>query len=187
MEGRVKVTNFDFKVKSISAGWEEFELIFDKIIIPFNASYIGAEPINSLLSSIINLESVANDYHTAYAGCKWECEPGFMKIRFEKTDDILNIDITHNDRYTDGVDEHQIFHLPYPIFREAIIKESLRVLKKYGMQGFNDNWMDDCEYFPLNELIAVLGSQSLLNSKTGEYHSDILNELEVLSLALQNN
>lgn len=189
---RVQVTNFEIKVKSIRVGWEDLELIFDQIIIPFEASYIGREPISTLVVSIFNLENHLDfNIEDYFAKWHWNDEPG--KIRFEvkrsSTTDVLTIDIVL-DKYDNGSDIKQWhFKMPYVLYRNIVIKTALCQLKRYGIKGFHENWMaDDFTELP-TMLIVILSSEMKRLSEdpnSAERFSDILGEIELLKQALQN-
>ena len=51
------VKDFNIEIERIDLGWEHIKLRFDDIEIPFEASYIGSEPISTLAVSIFHLEN----------------------------------------------------------------------------------------------------------------------------------
>jgi hypothetical protein len=69
-------------------------------------------------------------------------------------------------------------------YKKAVIRESLRVLKHYGINGFNRNWCDGTDTFPINSLIMILGSDTIFQDKTDTFHGDIYAELDLLKEAL---
>ncbi|MBQ5372319.1 MAG: hypothetical protein IIU53_06035 [Rikenellaceae bacterium] len=186
------VKDFDIEIERIDSGWEYIKLRFDDIEIPFEASYIGREPISTLVVSIFNLENHLDfNIEDYFAKWHWNDEPG--KIRFEvkrsSTTDVLTIDIVL-DKYDNGSDIKQWhFKMPYVLYRNIVIKTALRQLKRYGIKGFHENWMaDDFTELP-TMLIVILSSETKSLSEdpnSTERFSDILSEIELLKQALQN-
>lgn len=186
------VKDFDIEIERIVSGWEYIKLRFDDIEIPFEASYIGREPISTLVVSIFHLKNHLDfNIEDYFAKWHWNDEPG--KIRFEvkrsSTTDVLTIDIVL-DKYDNGSDIKQWhFKMPYVLYRNIVIKTALRQLKRYGIKGFHENWMaDDFTELP-TMLIAILSSETKSLSEdpiSTERFSDILSEIELLKQALQN-
>ena len=72
-------------------------------------------------------------------------------------------------------------------YKEAVIKESLRVLKTYGLRGFNESWSDGMDVFPVNSLLVLLGADVNYNEKTWDCNSNIFTELDILKDALSKH
>ena len=71
-------------------------------------------------------------------------------------------------------------------YKEAVIKESLRILKVYGLKGFNENWCDGDDVFPLNSLLSAMGTECTQTTEKWVVKSDIISELELLLLHLKS-
>lgn len=186
------VKDFNIEIERIDSGWEHIKLRFDDIELPFEASYIGREPISTLVVSIFNLENHLDfnidDY---FAQWHWNDETGKMRFEAERssTTDVLTIDIVF-DKYDNGSDiKLWHFQMPYVLYRNIVIKTALRQLKRYGIKGFHENWMtDDFTELP-TMLIAILSSETKRLSEdpnSSEQFSDIFSEIELFKQALQN-
>lgn len=186
------VKDFNIEIERIDSGWEHIKLRFDDIEIPFEASYIGSEPISTLVASIFHLENhfyiTTDDY---FARWHWNDESGEMRFEVERssTTDVLTIDIVF-DKYDNGSDIKQWhFQMPYVLYRNIVIKTALRQLKRYGIKGFHENWMtDDFTELP-TMLIEILSSETKRLSEdpnSSEQFSDIFCEIELFKQALQN-
>ena len=184
----IMVTNIRINVKSISFGCEDLKLIFGDTVIPFYASYMGAEPISTLIDSLIALEVeiIENSFQRYHV--IWVDEPGYLDLKMtkDKDSDILNMEIEYNNE-GEGIyhkEESWKFQLSYKSYREAVISESLRLLNLYGLGGFNQNWCDGYDTFPINSLLILLGNIDELKFKDDIFYSDIYNDLNLLRKAL---
>lgn len=184
------LTDIRINVKSICFGSEDLELIFGDTVIPFYASYIGPEPISTLIDSLIALEVelIENADQCYYVA--WVDEPGYLKLDMwkKKESDKLHLEVKYNNE-GDGIyhkEEEWEYELSYQSYREAVLQESIRLLKQYGLDGFNQNWCDGNDTFPLNSLLTLLGNTSKFNQEKECSYSDIFSELRLLEGALNN-
>ena len=87
------VTDIKVNVKSICFGSEDIELIFGDTVIPFYASYLGPEPISTLIDSLIALEIelILNADQSYYV--RWADEPGYLSLEMwkKKESDLLHV------------------------------------------------------------------------------------------------
>lgn len=186
------VKDFDIEIECIDLGWEYIKLRFDDTEIPFDASYIGSEPVSTLVESIINLENHFRiDTDDYFAKWHWDSEPGVIRFDVvrDPTTDVLTIHIAL-DRDESGCDIKQWqFQMPYTLYRSVIIKTAMRQLKRYGIKGFYENWMND-DFAELPTLLIVIlssGTKSLSDDpESSERFSDIFSEIELFKQALQN-
>lgn len=184
------VTDIRINVKSICFGSEEIKLIFGDIVISFNASYLGPEPISTLIDSLIALEvdlieNADQDYNVS-----WADEPGYLNFDMwkKKESDTLHLEINYNNE-GDGIyhkEEKWELKISYKCYRKAILNESIRLLKEYGLDGFNQNWCDGKDTFPINSLLILLGNNSRYSKEKECSYSDIFSELRLLEQALNN-
>lgn len=180
---------FEIDIQSLSYGTENIVLVFDSQKIPFSASYIGLEPLSSLIESLIGLEEeIINMDHTRYF-ITWQDEPGWLKFEMYKDNvsDHLTIKILF-DNCGEGLYHKRgewEFAMTYSLYKETVIKAALNALNKYGLNGFNDSWADGKDIFPLCSLISLLGAKSDFDKEGGYFHSNIFGELQLLSKALQ--
>lgn len=185
------VTDIRINVKSICFGSEDIELIFGHTVIPFYASYMGPEPISTLLDSLIALEIELIENSDPCYHVSWADEPSYLKLDMwkKKESDILHLGIEYNNE-GDGIyhkEEKWEFELSYQCYRKAIINESIRLLKQYGLDGFNRNWCDGNDTFPLNSLLILLGNVSKFDQEKEYSYSDIFSELSLLKAIFSNN
>lgn len=179
------ITDIRINVSSISWGGEDIELIFDKTKINYSPTYMGVEPITSLLWVLA--ESI-KDCEPVDSSIKWYDEPGKLEIDMmmeDSEDDLLYLDIKKYPYFGSGDNQDDVYsdewHLEvsFSCFKEAVIKEAIRLLKIYGIGGFNQNWLNGNDTFPINSLLILLGNRCN-NAYKDEYHSDILEELRML-------
>lgn len=169
---------FSIDINNISFGWEYIKFNFGVTSIPFQSSYIGEEPLSELITSVSEFEENSNKYSIVLSD-----EPGFMEIYLNKDDqtNLLNIDIKCN------VNELKTWHITieYKMFKQAIIDTALKILRRYGLRGFNKNWAAGTDIFPLNTLLTIMLGEPINNINQG-YYSNIFDELESLKQILKN-
>lgn len=184
------ITDIKINVKSICFGSEEIELIYGDMVIPFYASYLGPEPMSSLIDSLIALEVELIINADQSYNVSWADEPGYLRLDMwkKKESDILHLEVEYNNE-GDGIyhkEEKWEFELSYQCYRKAIINESVRLLKQYGLAGYNRNWDDGNDTFPLNSLLILLGNTSKYDQEKECSYSDIFSELRLLEEALHS-
>lgn len=184
----MKVESFFIEIKSLSFGSEEISLHFDAQEISFNATYMGPEPLSSLIESLVGLEEeIANQDYTRYF-ITWSDEPGTLDFEFYKDnfeDHILikiNFDNCAPDPYHKKDDWE--FEMSYSLYKKAILETALKVLNKYGLNGFDDSWADGKDTFPLCSLVSLLGAESTYQKDGDCYCSNIFKELTLLKDAI---
>lgn len=186
----MNVDSFDIKIESLSWGSEDIILTFNDQNISFYASYIGVEPLSSMIDSLIALEEeYLNLNYTRYF-TKWQSEPGILDFEMnkDKGKDHMKIIIKRDNDNMDVSDDSvaETFELPYSLYKKTVINTALKALIKYGVKGFNDSWSDGTETFPLCSLISLLTKSSSFNKAEESCHSDIFEELECIRKALNN-
>lgn len=179
------ITDISIHVSSISWGCEDIELIFGKTKINYSPTYMGVEPISSLLC--VFAESI-KDNKLVDNTIKWYDEPGKLEIDMmmdDSEDDLLYLDIKNYPYFGRGDNQDDVYsdewhlELSFSCFKDAVIKEAIRLLKVYGIGGFNQNWLDGNDIFPINSLLFLVGNRCN-NAYKDVYHSDILEELRIL-------
>lgn len=187
-----QVGNFRIEIDKLTFGWEYITLVFNETRIPFQASYIGNEPLYSLIEAVFSLDDKDNNFNNIkgmYA-IKWYDEPGVlsMKLHHRRRTDKLSIDIVMNesasfgDRLKDGTEQIWYFEMEYKFFREAIIQIAVQMLNQHGFFGFNSNWDKGRYVFSLEKLlfIATKGKEPQFDKKLDTYKSDFSQELSLL-------
>lgn len=102
----MKVDSFDIKIESLSWGSEDIILTFNGQDISFYASYIGVEPLSSMIESLIALEEEYLNLNYSRYFTKWQSEPGVLDFEMnkDKGKDHMKIIIKRDD------DNRRLFH-----------------------------------------------------------------------------
>ena len=80
----MNVNSFDIEIKSLSWGSEDIVLTFDNQEISFYATYMGREPLSSLIKSLIVLEEEIENSDYTLCFTKWCSEPGVLDFEMYK-------------------------------------------------------------------------------------------------------
>lgn len=182
----MKIDRFSIKVKSLSYGCEDISLFFNDQEIYFFASYMGYEPVTTLIKSLVWLERDVEGVDCMTDSFEWLDEPGSMKfdLRKELQEDHIRIRIKY-DNCVDDPSYHRekdwCFEMPYSLYRQTVLGTALRVLKEYGLNGFNESWADNPDTFPISSLISLLGNELSYNEEGDNFHSDLMGEFKLLA------
>lgn len=178
----MKTNVIEFLVKRIAYGSEEIDLVFGDTTLSFLASYIGREPVSGLIRAAATLPV------WEHAELTWLDEPGYLKTEFrlDSLSGRLSVDIEMEDTMPEDAESPEKFHFvtDYEVFKEAVIKVALNVLKTYGMIGFMQSWSERTETFPVAELLSLMGGQSSQHEKSDSFRSNIKDELQLLMNAV---
>lgn len=175
--------NIEIKLHEICVGSETISLRFGDTVIHYDLTYMGPEALSTLIDSVISLgyeETINID--TERFRTTWETEPGTLKLSFYRNK-ITNRTLLKTESDSESLNGLEI-EFDFNEYKEAVIKESLRVLKLYGLRGFNASWADGMDVFPINSLLALLGADIDYHEKTFECSSNIFTELDILKAAL---
>ena len=185
------IEDFKINVKSISYGYEVIDLVFGDQVLTCDVSYMGREPFSTLIHSIIafNEEIVNNDYR--HFNTLWADEPdgGWdVDIYRDLGTDIVSFEIEYDNKKkgSSRIIKDWEFEVTYQEYRHAVINEGIRLLKKYGLAGFNHNWNDGNDTFPINSFLTLLGNTSKYDQEKEVSYSDIFSEIKLLEGALNN-
>ncbi len=187
-------SEFKVHVQHITYGWCGIELLINGKLIKFNASYLGPNPLASLIdvcfAFYIARTSIGGDDKEEYsekATVTWLDEPGALRLEFKLSkSDIVFIDIQSRDD-DENILEQWHETIPYENFKDAIVAEGFRVLNAFGLYGYYVAWSDHKE-FPLSQLLRLTGKLepewdgdncSTNLSKELECLSNFINELEI--------
>lgn len=181
----MKVDSFDINVNSLSFGSEAITLTFDGQKVPFYASYIGPEPVSSLIESLVGLEEeIENMDYTRYF-ITWSDEPGTLDFEMykDKFEDHILIKMKFDNC---GIEQYHKtrnweFEMQYTLYRKTVLNTALKVITEYGLNGLNDSWADGKDTFPFGSLVSLLGGQSSYHKESDSFRSNILDELKVLT------
>lgn len=176
------VDRVQIDVLDLEVGWETIRMTFDDRVIEYCASYVGEEPISTLVDAADALDGCYNGYREEKCFVQWQKEPGFIEITFYRKEDrdYIEMSIESDDPEIDGYSAY----FDYSVFKDAVIKASLTVLKKYGIVGYSLGWNKSYHTFPVHQLLALLGIKSSISTESDERYSSVFEELEILKNTL---
>ena len=178
--------NIEVKLHEICVGSETISLTFGDIVIHYDPTYMGPEALSSLIDSVISLGyRETENIDTERFFTTWETEPGTLELSFYRNK-ITNKTLLKTVSDSENLNNLEI-EFDFEEYKEAVIKESLRVLKTYGLRGFNESWSDGIDVFPINSLLVLLGADVNYNEKTWDCNSNIFTELDILKAALSKH
>ena len=171
------IEKFEFDIRDLSYGWETICLKFDKVSIVFRTSYVGEEPLSTLISSAADLQNEGDNVCNLF----WHSEPGHIELEIKRKEEIIDIVVKEEGK-------RQCFTMPFLLFSKAVVDAGLKALRKYGIRGFNDNWdrTMSFDYFPINSLLKLLGCDSVSDDALEEVRSNVFNELDLLIRRLKD-
>ena len=176
------VDRVQIDVLDLEVGWETIRMTFDDRVIEYCASYVGEEPISTLVDAADALDGCYNGYREEKCFVQWQKEPGFIEITFYRKEDrdYIEMSIESDDPEIDGYSAY----FDYNVFKDAVIKASLTVLKKYGIIGYSLGWNKTYHTFPVHQFLALLGIKSSISTESDESYSSVFEELEILKNTL---
>lgn len=170
----MKKDSFKFHVQNLSFGWCRVVMYINDKEIHYNASYLGANPIASLIEACLELYFEKGKYYIT-----WQAEPGILDITLDlKANNQLFIDIIDkdDDGNTNSREWHEI--VPFETFVSAIVSEGFRVLNAFGLYGYRCSWSDSTD-FPLAALLRITNEvKCVLHGDS--YNSDLSTEIKCL-------
>ena len=182
LSGYKEIKNFEVGISNFCYGSTDISLTFDDKTITFDATYVGEEPLCSLIVSVYELDRYPVNVGEETWDLEWQSEPGYFKIYMNR---IISTGLLYLDIETDRIDGTYLdevrkysYVVPYQMYKDSIIKCALRALKTYGLTGFNENWIDGPDTFPLGALLNIMGYEA--KRVENEFYSDIANEYEFL-------
>lgn len=180
------VTKFQINIDDFESGWETVSLIFDETPVAFRASYIGNEPLSTLIEAVAGLdEEYISGSNESHYYIDWVSEPGCMNIALQHnlSDGRLSIEIkvSGNENIDDGSAMKWNIAMNYLLFRQAVVDLAISTLNKYGICGFNRNRDVDNDVLPVGAILKILGTQTYFDRDNGSFRSDLMKELAVLS------
>ena len=177
----IEIQGLEIKIHTFQYGWEEIEIVSDYWNVHFNASYLGQEPVASLIHAIYELEfggtcRPGGDEVDYEYDIQWISEPGNLNMKFRRTGEVLNVHLTKALDYVDKVKfkEDIWFTIPFGMCKKEVIRVSLCLLKEYGICGYYESWSDKKD-FPLGILFRLIIGGCNEDSH-GKSISDLLSE-----------
>lgn len=178
--------NIEIKVKSICYGWEDIKFTINGKRYRYNASCCwGGEPLSNLILAVEELIWKEKEECTM----TWNSEPGELIITITRDPierDLLHIDANEKGEFFDPKvgpwtqDDKYNFKVSLNELKDAVIDEALRMLREYGLRGFDSSWASGENTFPLKSLLILMGSSVTFDEETESYRSNIIDELELL-------
>lgn len=141
---------FKFHVRDLAYGSCSVVMYINDKMIVFNASYLGPNPLASLIDACVDLIEEGDDYYI-----KWQQEPGTLQIDMNlDKDKMLHFDIINHN----GSDKEPEWHetVPFEDFVSAIRDEGFRILNAFGLIGYQRSWQSNSD-FPLVNLLRITG------------------------------
>lgn len=186
------VSKVDIKVVDMEVGWQSINLIFDEVCVGFRASYMGQCPLSTLISLVAEIDrDIEYGNYPDQMHLKWYDEPGVLQfdIEYNGETDLISIKITDEDffRYEKRHDEianpkeEYHFEVSHEVFKSAVLREATRMLKQYGIRGYNENWLDNFDEFPISSYLQLLGNKSKRDKESDILSSNIKEEARLLS------
>ena len=163
---------FNFFVQKLECGWCDVVIVINGKEISFCASYIGENPLASLIDACASLKDKFDEYEIF-----WEAEPGRMKIDMKLDEkgmllfDIVRVDDESNEEKWSEI-------VPFDLVVNAITSEGFRILNSYGLYGYRCSWQADID-FPLANLLNISGECDEMY-RQNDRCTDVLKEIQVL-------
>lgn len=185
--GLISKDRFEIEITEFSFGWMKLVFNINGIEIPFTTSYVGAEPLGSLIEAVIGLEECDDGYQESRYFLSWVREPGRSDIELVRnvhTDKLkININLDADIRAEDeSTRKWEIEDFDYSVFKDGVLKCVFSTLKKYGLLGYSMTWdASDGYKFPFDALLKVLGVEANFDEGTGSYRSDIISDLKTIA------
>lgn len=183
------ISEFRIDIADFEHGWETISLIFNGVSVEFTASYIGGEPLSTLIEAVGALDSeyITGSNESLYY-IDWISEPGRMKISLQRnlSDNQLSIEITESECLDDSMKRWN-FVMNYSLFRQAVIDLAITSLNKYGICGFNHNWEVENDVLPIGTLLSILGTKTDFDKVDQSFRSNLAEEISILTSIIQQN
>ena len=180
--GVKKVSTFVIKVDMEHAGMETVKLLFDDMEITFSATYDGEEFIYSMLRSLNHFEFHGYDKFVLYNYTRGEQ----TAIETQRDGQMVYIEIEHLDhefeRYGINIRRCGVI-IPFEVYRQSVIDTGLDVLRRYGNNGYSENWAIIGGTYFIGSLISALTSKRFSPVEEDDkiwWRSNIKEELQTL-------
>jgi hypothetical protein len=186
-----QISNIEISVSEMSFGWQKIHLIFDDIKIDFLGSYIGVCPLSSLIEIVAEIDSDIECKNLPdKKSVTWSDEPEILELAIRNDEKVNNIEISIS--YEDSFDQSKIttplnkynFIVKHDDLRAAVVKEASRMLRTYGLQGYNRNWVDGTDNFPISAFLQLMGNKSNFYKESDTYSSSLEYEISLLKSIL---
>lgn len=170
------------------------EMDFDGRHYRFQSTYMGENPLNSLINGLWTLKFHSHHFEESDRSCKfvWQDEPDGHLVRLCKKNDDLHIVIHYFSDATNFGGNSFMFEdtklvldtvFNFDDFTKEVCKAAINAIKKYGILGYARSWDDRMNNFdfPVAKLLYLLGSE-LKEDNNDLYFSDFDRELLILKM-----
>lgn len=189
------VNNIDVTVIAMGNGWQTISLTFDETSVGFLASYIGDCPLSSLITLVAKIDEEIQDGEKPFKRhLEWFQEPGVMQVIVDSDGTIDDITIKQTGRDMLGFDfdveemkdPEDIYHfrVRHDDLRNAVVAEGTSMLKEFGLRGYNDNWNDGPDNFPVAAFLLLLGNKVTYSEDDEVSVSSLDKEIDLLKSIL---
>lgn len=186
------IEKLEIKVLEMCYGCQTIKITFDSETFEFMASYLGDCPLSSLIRLVAEIDSdIEYGNVPDKLFIEWLDEPGAAQfdVEYDGTVDTFTIKTTDDDLFiSDKKIENPIeeyhFQVEHKVLKGAVIKEATRMLKKYGIRGYNGNWAHGLEEFPVSSFLRLLGNKSTFDNESETYASCLEKEIRLLNSIL---
>ena len=189
------VQRIDIKVVGFGNGWQTIRLTFDDTAVGFLASYSGECPLSSLITLVANIDDdIQSGETSSRRHIEWFQEPGALQIIVNNDNgideiiikktfkDVMDIDFTVEE--IENPDELYHFQVQRETLRNAVIAEATSMLKEFGIAGYNENWNDGPDNFPVAAFLRLLGNKTTSDEEGDIYFSRLDEEINLLKSIL---
>jgi len=191
------IENISIKISNLAWGNEDVEILFDEEKVYYSAGYCGSDPLGDLIKIAAYFVHNKSDNYGGHCCVNWDGEPGNMNLSVtcdEVDKEILHIDVSETGDFVDPEtnhpwtqDDNYHFDVPLEVFKKAVVKEAIRVLKDYGVRGYAGSWCDGMDTFPVTSLLVLLGDTTRFDEESDSFRSNIHDELKLLLSAIVND
>lgn len=159
---------FDYKGFGIAV----IEMDVDDNHYSFMSTYVGKNPLDSLLSGLWYLKYQEDHFKKSESSCKfvWQDEPCGHFVQLFKKNDDLHIVIQYFSDLSDPNSHNFEFEdielvldtvVYFDDFIQEVCKAAINAINKYGILGYALSWFDDLNHYscPMAKLLYLLGSE----------------------------
>jgi len=178
---------FMFKYESEGFGWARVKMCAGAQSIEFHASYIGRNPMESMLEALVWMKFEDDDSRFYMSS-----EPGELRVTMEKDGDDVRIQVDECDEFI--ADYHKIKEeqwmrkletiVPFERLIDVVVKEADRNLLLHGMVGFSEDWCSHMDVFPMSAYLRLKGVNFTVE-EGDQRKSSLALELTILQVLLR--
>ena len=172
---------FIFSYEPLGEGSADVRIGRGEEVIEMTAYAFTTNPLFDLVYGLAEIEFFDRDKYVM----SWDVSLAWMRMEMAQGEDKSRIKVRFDFEFQEGVNKTYEWELPNADFREVILKEAGKVLRKQGILGFTKDWVHEwggtekTNQFPLTDFLALKGIP--VQMENGEVKSSSLEkELELL-------